>query len=239
MEIFKCHQFRVNYTPNRQFENNTSIWDIRWVLNPAIISDKVVIWASETMNGPTSQGLKSQLIQRQGRHWRMKRSLRTRHCWLTSRLVIRYLLQVMYALKQEQGIYNILRFKPENFRSLVSGWDLSIKLFWQGCGYPPSVDCDVFTEKYNNISDVSMPTLFVFFNQWSIIHRRRPPSPATIQPWTPGLSLPDTTSMNETEFVLYNLFMLIFRDDTVTSILVSILVPNVIFVVSVATLVYW
>ena len=51
--------------------------------------------------------------------------------------------------------------------------------------------------------------------------------------------MPDTASMNELEFVLYNLFMLIFRDDTVTSILVSIFVPNVIFVVSVATLVYW
>lgn len=32
---------------------------------------------------------------------------------------------------------------------------------------------------------------------------------------------------------------LIFRDDTVTSILVSMLVPNIIFIISVAILVYW
>ena len=36
-----------------------------------------------------------------------------------------------------------------------------------------------------------------------------------------------------------NIFYLIVRDDTVTSILVSILVPNIIFVISVAILVYW
>ena len=35
------------------------------------------------------------------------------------------------------------------------------------------------------------------------------------------------------------IFYLIVRDDTVTSILVSILVPNIIFVISVAILVYW
>ena len=29
VEIFKCQQFRVTYTPHRQYENNTSIWDIR------------------------------------------------------------------------------------------------------------------------------------------------------------------------------------------------------------------
>ena len=79
----------------------------------------------------------------------------------------------------------------------------------QGCGYPPSVDCDVFTETYNNISDVCLHIICTlialeinFTNyRWKLL------SPATIQQEIHGLLLPDTTGKHKHHGALENLYV--------------------------------
>ena len=155
MEIFKCQQFRVNYTPNRNYENNTSIWDIRCgLVNLQSIEDKVVIWVlrenewanlarTEKLTDPeTGETLEDEEIIEDTPLLINLKVSNLRMNWWTQ-------------LKKE---------KESTF------WVKSI-LILQGCGYPPSVDCDVFTDTYNNISDVCLHMYMYIDCSWNQFYK--------------------------------------------------------------------
>jgi len=74
----------------------------------------------------------------------------------------------------------------------------------KGCGYPPDTNCDLYAEKYDNISMTgeTFPCYYSKMNPWIVISE-------------------------------YN------KQEVVSSILFAILIPNILFVLSIIVLVYW
>lgn len=74
----------------------------------------------------------------------------------------------------------------------------------KGCGYPPEVNCDIYSERYQNFSleRLTFPCHYSVMNPWIVISD-------------------------------YD------RAETLTSIAYAILVPNLMFVLSLVVLVYW
>ena len=90
----------------------------------------------------------------------------------------------------------------------------------KGCGYPPKIDCDVYAESYENITEAgtTFPCHYSRLNPWVV------------------LSSYDKYNIEQAIVVI---LVSNTREATITAILCSILIPNILFIVSVAILVYW
>ena len=98
--------------------------------------------------------------------------------------------------------------------------DTPLLIYIKGCGYPPKIDCDVYAESYENITEAgtTFPCHYSRLNPWVV------------------LSSYDKYNIGQAIVVL---LVSNTREDTITAILCSILIPNILFIVSVAILVYW
>ena len=113
-----------------------------------------------------------------------------------------------------------------------------------GCGYPPDIVCDVFAEKYHNYSRAgqTFPCHYSTYNPWMVIaYYNRSWTHNMVPIWIEAqmaCSCERRYYRKGSSLVSNKKFEYI-REETVSAIMTSIFIPNIIFVVSVGVLVYW
>ena len=233
-EIFKCHQIRVTYAPKLLFTESRDVADFAesdW----AHLTRYSAAWV---VTGELSTNI---------------RKVSQCPCWKSMLAPSTFTIGTHNKDQSWQAVWldkipPVICAPPRMEKETVAETgavreryveDTPLLINIKGCGYPPTIVCDDYAETYSNYSLVTASCLVCVTACTVWCGRTEQPSPATTPRWTRGSYCPSTArtrrSLAPSWWHCYQQTVTV----QVINIAYSLLIPNLLFLVSLVVLVYW